>query len=225
MKILRILTYLLVAISAIAVATVWGKQEPSIIAGLVMDVATFVAFFYAYETTKDKFWLINFVAVPFSFVSDMYFIPNFTGIIWSKSLGAGIGMNTWQGIHLLILAIGCFFYFKKSHYRYLILITLALTMLTNISSGLLSRGPIAYLTGVTLQTTVFGYMVLYGLKNSNLMYSAGSFTQWIAAALVFAFYFTVSHDITPFCLTWTDKIFCIGRLLTAIGAVQEEQSR
>jgi len=224
MKILRTLTYLLVAISAIAVATVWDKQEPSIIAYLVMDVATFVAFFYAYETTKDKFWLINLVAVPFSFVSDMYFIPNFTGIIWSKSLGAGIGMNTWQGIHLLILAIGCFFYFKKSRYRYLILITLALTMLTNISSGLLSRGPIAYLTGVILQITVFGYMVLYGLSKDtkNPLYSIGSFVQWIAATLVFAFYFSVSHDITPFCLTWTDKIFCIGRLLTAIGAVQEE---
>jgi hypothetical protein len=164
------------------------------------------------------------VAVPFSFVSDMYFIPNFTGIIWSKSLGGGIGMNTWQGIHLLILAIGCFFYFKKSRYRYLILITLALTMLTNISSGLLSRGPIAYLTGVTLQTTVFGYMVLYGLSKDtkNPLYSIGSFVQWIAATLVFAFYFSVSHDITPFCLTWTDKIFCIGRLITAIGAVQEE---
>ncbi len=216
-SIIKFAVYILVIIATLLIFRNLFTSTPSTYGYLIASVANFIAFGYAYSKTRDRFWLIMLASVPPMFVSDLYFTQSFEGFLFPKA-----GMNSWAGIHLLILSIGCFFYFKKSRLRYVNLLALVATILTNMSFGTftLARGDIGVIAGLALQSMVFlYYLPHYGLEKKNFMFSLGSIIQFVGILIVALYFLFVSHNLQPVSLTWTDKIIAFGRVPMALGAV------
>jgi hypothetical protein len=214
---IKLIIYILVIISTFLILRTSLTPTPATPAYLANNVATFLAFIYAYYKTKDKFWLIMSASVPPMFISDLYFLPSFGGLFWSRPEG----MNTWAGIHQIIISLGCFFYFKKSSLRYAIPIALFAVILTNTSFSTfsLSRSAAGYITGLAWQTITIYYLVYYGMNKKKFVFSTGAVIQLIGLIIVVLYYFYVSHDIQPITLSLTDKIIAFSRGPLAIGAI------
>lgn len=214
----KLLVYILAAISTVLIFRTLAETTPATSAYILNNIATLLAFSYAYFKTKDNFWLIMLASVPPMIMSDLYFIPSFGGVIWPSP----IGMNTWAGIHLMVISIGCFFYFKKSALRYVNLTAMFATILTNMnfSNFSLARGGIGMIAGLVLQAMVFlYYMPYYGISKKKFVFSLGSVIQFIGIFIAAQYFFNISQTLQPITLTWTDKIIAFGRGLLAIGAL------
>lgn len=214
---MKTLVYAIAIISFVLIARNLFKPTPATAAYVLSHLATYLAFGYAYYKTKDKFLIMMFASEIPMLISDLYFLPSFGGIIWPKPGG----MNTYAGIHLAVLAIGCFFYFRKSLPRYVIPFALVATLLTNwnFAGFNLSRSAVGVAVGLVLQSTVFGYLTYYGMQKKKLIFSLGAIIQLVGIFMAAFYFIFISKDLSPFALTWTDKIISSGRLLTAIGAL------
>jgi hypothetical protein len=217
MDVVKLVVFILVIISTILIFRIGLTPAPSIPGYLLSHPATFLAFAYAYYKTKDKFWLIMLASVPPMLVSDMYFITSFGGLFWSRPEG----MNTWAGIHMMIISLGCFFYFKKSFLNYANLTMLFATILTNtaFATFTLSRSAAGVIMGLTWQAIVIYYLINYGISKKKIVFSLGAVIWFIGLLIADLYYFYVSHDIRPIALSLTDKINVFSRLLLAIGAL------
>ena len=219
MDTIKLIVYALVIISTILIFSTLFTPKPAIWGYLLAHPASFLAFSYAYYKTKDNFWLIMLASEIPMLISDLYFIPTFGGLIFPRD--SGVGMNMWAGLHMVIISLGCFFYFKKSSLNYANLIMLFATVLTNtsFSSFLLSRSAVGMIITLIWQAIVIYYLVYYGMNNKKFVFSAGAVIWFIGLLIIVLYYFYVSHEIQPITLTWTDKIIVFGRNLLSIGAL------
>jgi hypothetical protein len=215
--IVKLAVYVLFAGSSVVILANLLRPTAPYSAYLAIDVATFLAFAYAYYETKDKFWLISLASVPLMFLSDLYFLGSFSFVF---PRGIGVGMNMWAGLHVLVISLGCFLYFKKSFLNYANLIALFATILTNLSFStfLLSRPSIGYVTALVWQTIVIYFLVYYGMKKKKLVFSAGAIVWYIGLFTIVFYYFFVTQHIQSVTLPVTDKVITLGRGLMGIGA-------
>lgn len=217
--VVKLAVYVLFAGSSVLMLATLFRPTAPYSAYLAIDFATFLAFTYAYYKTKDKFWLISLASVPLMFISDLYFIPSFSFVF---PRGIGVGMNMWAGLHMVVLSLGCFLYFKKSFMNYANLIALFATILTNLSFStfLLSRPSIGYVTALIWQTIVIYYLVYYSMKKKKFVFSTGAIVWFTGLFIIVLYYFFVSKDIQSITVTVTDKVITFGRGLMGVGVFE-----
>ncbi len=220
----RLVIFIAIAVSALVVLLRFGEATPATKAYLAVDLTTMAAFAFGYYISKDKFWLIMLASTLPMFVSDLYFFPSFSFLFPrtnAQGIG-GVGMNMWAGIHLIVISIGCIFYFRKTIFTYLNIIALVATVVTNLSlgTGLLSRNAIGQVVATFFQTIVVGYLVYYGIKTNKKIFIAGAIVWLGSLFAIGAYFFAVSNDIAPFTLRISDKTLTVARALTGIGALE-----
>jgi len=220
--VLKIFLYAMILVSTVLIIRLLSKPSPATFGYLLTHPITFIAFTYAYYKSRNKFWLIMLLSVPPMFISDLYFLPSFS-LIFPHG---GAGMNTWAGLHLLVIAVGCLLYFKNTGVRVvnvLVMIGMVLTN-TNFATIALSSSGIGRAVALILQSLIFlCYLPYYGFRKKNFAFSFGSILQFIGITIADLYFFTVSHSITPVTLAWTDKIITLGRHPMAIGALQDKK--
>lgn len=205
-----------------------GKERPVTEVYITTELILFFVFGFAYNDSKDKFWLIMLACTIPMLISDLYFLPSFSFIFPRTNAqgDAGIGMNMWAGIHLTVISVGCFFYFKKNIVNFANLTALAIATVTNISlsTGLLARSRISYITTLLLQIVLSGYLIYYGIKTKRILVSIGSII-WVLSLFAIAVYaIRVGSDVTPFTLALSDKSITISHAFVGLGALQNSRA-